>query len=248
MADFIETQKAFVSAIKQPDGFSTQNEDQARRMAIYQSLFFNNVDGFVSSAFPVLKSLYSDSQWQSLIKTFFASHHCRSPYFAEISKEFVEFLDGEYELTEQDPPFIKELAHYEWLELDVSIRKSNQTSTPYTLQSLPQSVTVSELATVVSYTYPVHQIQSDYQPDSPLDERVYFVVYRDEDDDVQFMQVNALTAFLLSHIESSADATIEVLLNASLEVMPGVSHEVVSQGLEQTLLGLLHAGILLPSC
>lgn len=248
MSDFIATQKAFVAAIKQPENFVAKDSEEERRIAIYQSLFFNNVDGFVSSAFPVLKSLYSEKNWQMLIRSFFSSHHCRSPYFAEISKEFVEFLDSEYNLSEDEPAFIKELAHYEWLELDVSIRKTGQQATPFESESLPSTVCMSDLASVVSYTYPVHQIQADFQPEAPLSDRVYFVVYRDSNDDVQFVQINAMTAFLLSQIESYESRTIDELLEASIEVMPGMDPDLVAQGMSQTLMQLLQSGVLLPNC
>lgn len=101
-------------------------------MEIYQSLFFNNIDNFVSTAFPVLKSivikLYGEKGWESLVRQFFIEHECRSPYFAEISKEFVEYLSCSPELAIALPIFSAELAHYEWLELDVSIRSNDDTA------------------------------------------------------------------------------------------------------------------------
>ena len=54
---FQTIQKTFVDAIKDPQTFCDTDADHIRRMKIYQSLFFNNIDNFVSTGFPVLKSI-----------------------------------------------------------------------------------------------------------------------------------------------------------------------------------------------
>ena len=127
---FLTTQNTFVNAIKDPRTFNSSDADHTRRMKIYQSLFFNNIDNFVSTGFPVLKSivlkLYGEKGWEGIVRQFFIEHECRSPYFAEISKEFVEYLSTEPSFDIALPTFAAELAHYEWLELDVSIRKNQK--------------------------------------------------------------------------------------------------------------------------
>ena len=88
-------------------------------MAIYSELFFNNIEGFIASAFPVLKSLYDEDDWLVLVRKFFIEHNCKTPYFLEISQEFIEYLSHQYQMTKKDPIFMLELAHYEWVELDI---------------------------------------------------------------------------------------------------------------------------------
>ena len=68
-----EQQSAFVRAIKDPATFQAKNEDEKRRMAIYQSLFFNNVKGFVLSGFPVLTSILSSDDVNPLSEAVFKS-------------------------------------------------------------------------------------------------------------------------------------------------------------------------------
>ena len=82
-----------------------------------------SVEGFISGGFPVLRSLYEDDGWHELVRSFIGRHRCHSPYFLEISREFLEYLAQEHRLRACDPPFIAELAHYEWVELalDVSV-------------------------------------------------------------------------------------------------------------------------------
>jgi hypothetical protein len=95
MKAFAKAQQQFIAHIKDPETQPVLDGVEDRRMAIYRDLFFNNVNGFISSAFPVLKSLYHQSDWLVLVRGFFKNHDCHSPYFVDISKEFVDYLATE---------------------------------------------------------------------------------------------------------------------------------------------------------
>ena len=118
--------QSFANSIRAPQNSTDESAETQRRMDIYRTLFFNNVAGFIQNGFPVLHSLYNEEQWQALILRFFIEHQCSSPYFIHISKEFVEYLSNEYQPVKSDPPFMAELAHYEWLELALSVREVEQ--------------------------------------------------------------------------------------------------------------------------
>jgi hypothetical protein len=189
--------------------------------------------------------LYSKQQWETLARKFFSEHECRSPYFIDISKEFVEYLSSEYELIEADPVFIRELAHYEWLELDISVRKSNQTAKAWDGHSPIAQVKMSDLASLVSYQYPVHQISPDFCPTEASD-LVYIVIYRDTTDDVNFTLVNEVSAHLLNVIIQQDVASIESLNKVMIDAMPQLDVEQIKESLQQVLKQLLHQEILLP--
>ena len=131
---FIEVQQQFMDYIRDPS-LPLPEGIEPRRMKIYRELFFNNIAGFVSSAFPVLKSVYEDDQWQALVQQFFVSHDCKTPIFVEIAGEFLAFLQHEYQMTEDDPVFMLQLAHYEWLELCVAVAPD----TPQLNRSIPSN-------------------------------------------------------------------------------------------------------------
>ena len=65
---------------------------ESRRLKIYEDLIYNNIEGFLSGGFPVLRSLYSHADWHPLVRTFIDQHRCHTPYFLEISQEFLKFL------------------------------------------------------------------------------------------------------------------------------------------------------------
>ena len=62
-------QRRFAARIRDPQqalppGIATE------RMAIYEELFFNNLDGFISSGFPVLRRLFDEPRWHRLVRAF----------------------------------------------------------------------------------------------------------------------------------------------------------------------------------
>lgn len=244
--DFITLQSEFVTAIKDPSTFIANDDDTKRRMGIYQSLFFNNISNFISTGFPVLMSLIDNGNWSKLIRHFFMQHHCRSPYFVEISKEFVEYLSSKPELPFSLPAFASELAHYEWLELDVSIRKAKGPVGFYEKGDVVTSVSVSPFATLVSYQYAVHLIGRDYIPCEPAPQRQFYVVYRDRNQDVQFVHLNAITATLLNVIEqANTPMSIDNLGQHLTQLLVHLSPQTVLQGMQHTVDDMLNKGILL---
>lgn len=244
MSDFKTIQNAFIAHLRDPEQHSFAYGIEDRRMAVYRELFFNNILGFVDSAFPVLKSLYSQEKWLALVRCFFAEHDCRSPYFVDISKNFVEYLDNGYQQPKETPPFIAELAHYEWLELLVSLRaRSPELSAYIEGQPLPVAVQCSPLAELVSYPYPVHQITADFQPQQP-EEPVYLVVYRDGQERIQFSELNVASAHLLSLLVTPKKVTS--LIQQMSQAMPQFDQETLTRHIEHSLEQFLQQQILFP--
>ena len=108
--------------LRDPAGSHPPEGIEARRLQVYRDLVYRNIEGFISSAFPVLRSLYSDDDWEGLVREFIQTHRCETPLFLRISEEFLAFLSA------LDPqrlrPFEAELAHYEWLELAVDVAEA----------------------------------------------------------------------------------------------------------------------------
>lgn len=246
MKSFQVTQHDFIQHIKNPQANPFDGGIEDRRLKIYRELFFNNILGFLSSGFPVLESLYSEKQWEVLARKFFIEHQCSSPYFIDISKEFVEYLSNEYELSGFDPVFMGELAHYEWLELDVSVRKSSQIAKAWDGHSQITQVQMSDLASLVSYQYPVHQISINFQP-SQTNEVVYLVIYRDAADEVNFTLINAVSAHLLNTIMQQGLASVDSLSKTMIEAMPQLDVQQITESLQQVLQQLLKQQILFPA-
>lgn len=242
---FVETQQAFMAYIRDPDNQPAPSGIESRRLKIYQELFFNNIEGFVSSAFPVLKSLYPATQWLALVRQFFVKHHCKSPYFLEISQEFLLFLQGEYEPTATDPEFMLELAHYEWLELDVATTVESQDEYSLDADALRHAnLYLASTTRIAHYQYPVHQISETFKPDKVEGQTFSFALYRDGEDDVQFIALNPMTALMLSVIESNGGAQLSEITSDIAKQVPQFSQEQLFQGALHTLGELAKLGII----
>ncbi|CAH9051356.1 hypothetical protein PSECIP111854_00729 [Pseudoalteromonas sp. CIP111854] len=231
---FIDVQSKFMAHIRNPEQAKAPNDVEDRRLNIYRELFFNNIEGFVSSAFPVLKSLYCEATWRALIRQFFVDHDCQSPYFLEISQEFLHFLQFEYEPTSFDPVFMLELAHYEWSELDVAVCQSTNDYVPVTdIQQQP--LYFKDTARNLSYSFPVHQVSTEFQPQEASEQPHYFVIYLDEDEEVTFLTSNAMTAMLLQIIEQNPAISLADLVGQVHHQLPQFSYDQLYGGAEQTL-------------
>jgi len=212
---FQEQQYAFAAHIRDPQKAPAPEGIEDRRMAIYRELFFNNLKSLLSNMFPVLKKLHSDQHWNRLVRRFMQHHQAQTPYFLQLPAEFLDFLQNEYEPGADDFPFLVELAHYEYIELALSVsEESNDLEGVDPDGDLLAGVPVkSALAWVYAYQYPVHRISAEFLPDAPAEQPVYLAVSRDAEDKVGFLELNAVTAGLLNAIqENDAGQTGKALL------------------------------------
>lgn len=200
--DFQVKQYAFAAHIRDPENNPAPAGIEDRRMAIYRELFFNNLLKLLSSTFPVLTKLHSREKWRAFIRQFMIAHRAQTPYFLEIPKEFLAFLENEYQADDDDFPFLLELAHYEWVELALSV--SEETNDDLTvdpegdfLDGIPVK---SRLAWALTYRFPVHRISESYQPDEAGEQPTFMVIYRNREDELGFMELNPVTACLLELI------------------------------------------------
>jgi len=206
LPSFDRKQREFTAYIRDPEHNPVPEGIQQQRMAMYRELFFNNINGFLASNFPVLRTLLNDEQWFALAQDFFAHHSSQSPYFAEIPEEFLAFLEHERDNAD-DYPFMLELAHYEWVEMALAISKEEPVINDAKL-TLETRVQLSPLAWSLAYQYPVHKISPDFLPTTPPEQPTCLIVYRDAHDNVHFMEITPLTYRLLAMIEEQENMIV----------------------------------------
>ena len=214
LPEFQQKQYAFAAHIRDPENNPAPSGVEDRRMAIYRELFFNNLHNLLGGTFPVIKKLHKRDKFRALIRAFMVQHQAQTPYFLEIPREFLAFLQDEYELQDDDFPFLIELAHYEWVELALSVSEDvNDTTNVDPDGDLLQGIPVrSLLAWTFTYQYPVHRIATDYLPTAPGEAPTFLVVCRKANDDMDFMELNPVTARLLELIEANEQETGRELL------------------------------------
>jgi hypothetical protein len=150
-------------------------------------------------------------------------------------------------MREVDPPFLFELAHYEWVELALSVSSEeiNNDSIDKDSPLLDGHPVISPRAWILTYAFPVHMISPDYRPETPGDAPSCIIVYLDKDDEVQFTEINPVTAKLLQQIEANPDiSSREILLEIAREIGYEVAEKILPSG-EEILEGLKQKGIIL---
>jgi hypothetical protein len=225
--------------LRNPEKNAPPSGVEDRRLGIYRELIYNNLEGFLASGFPILREIIEDTHWHAMVRDFLERHQSHSPYFLEITQEFLQYLQEERGDVPGDPVFMLELAHYEWVELALDVSEEEWPShvDPEGDLLLGQPV-VSPLAWNLSYQYPVHRIGPDFQPDAPGAEPTFLIVYRDQQDAVQFMAANAVTVRLIQLLSDEGPTTGREALSvvaAELQHPDPTALEVMGLDLLQTL-------------
>lgn len=225
-------QRSMTRFLRDPLGQPPPAGIEPRRLKIYQDLVYNNIEGFISGGFPVLRSLYTDANWHELVRAFIRQHKCHTPYFLEISQEFVHFLMEECPARACDPPFIAELAHYEWVELALDIATEDLPPQARIDDVLGAIVELSPLAWLLQYRFPVHRVGPGFMPEASS-QPTYLVVYRNTLDAVRFMELNATTARLLELLRGNQRQTAGTVLRDLAAELQSAEALVLESGARQ---------------
>ena len=207
--DLKRLQREFAAHLRDPDRVPAPADIEPRRMDVYRELFFNNLRELLAGTFPVCHAILGREGWSRLARRFYAEHKARTPYFLEVPREFVEWLGA----AGAEPPFLAELAHYEWVELALSIAEAGEPVEGIDPDGdlLEQQPVLSPLAWPLAYRWPVHRLSASCQPAEPPAVPTFVIVHRREEK-VAFLQVDAPTARLVELLDGGEAPTGRAVL------------------------------------
>lgn len=242
--DFQSTQYQFSAYLRDPEHTDIPDHIEARRMAIYRDLFYNNIESFTATAFPVMRQITADEVWHRMIRDFMIVHKCKTPLFHEIAREFLMYLEQERH-EETDPVFLAQLAHYEWVELALSVLDSD--AVVYAPSSdddiMSAKLKTSPLAWPLSYDFEVHKIGPDYRPTETSANKVFLLVYRNQDDGITFLELNPISARLIDLLNAG-----NTCLEAATAIAQELQHpnpDVVIDGAKSLLQDWISRGMII---
>ena len=243
---FTDVQYIFTRHLRDPETQPAPADIPEERMAVYCDLVYRNIERMISNLFPILRKVTMEDRWQAMVRDYLKSHQSHSPLFNKIPQEFLQYLEQERDTTD-DPPFMPELAHYEWVEYAVTIDTRDIVwdgidTVGDLLEGIP---VISPLVWPLRYTYPVHRISPDYLPVEPPVQPTYLVVYRDRHDHVGFIELNPVSARLLELIRAGGNATGGSLLHTIAGELQHPQPDVVINGGLETMRNLLSKDVLL---
>lgn len=184
---------------------------EPRRMAVYRELFRNTIESLLASNFPVIRKTLGDDEWNTVVDAFHREHRSTTPLFTEIAQEFIGWLADNHA---RHPPWLPELAHYEWMELRAQI--DDAAPPPHDpdgnlLQGIPL---LSPQAWPLAYAWPVDRISPSHRPDAAPASPTLILVRRDADMQVHFAALSPLVFRMLQWIQGNDTATGDTLIEA----------------------------------
>ncbi len=210
--DFIAYQRHFVDYLRDPAGNEDSSEQLPKQIGIYARLLNNKFEDSLNICFPVCRELLEPERWQQLVTLFIKEHRCESPLYREIPDEFVDYL-----LNEKPdlvlPDFLKELAHFEWMELVLETAPGKLLDASLEPADLFATIPViNPVLTVLTYRYPVHKMMpqseswprwQNWQQTMPVDgnDPVYLFGIRDGQYRIQFIETNPATMRLVELLQ-----------------------------------------------
>lgn len=226
---FQRLQQAFTARLRDPEHNPVPEGMSPERTEVYVELIYNNCETLVESNFPVIRRIVGDEGWRTLVRGFLAEYRARSPLSFEIGREFHHYLVQRAERGAGDPPFLAELAHYEFAELQVEIDERDIANIPHDRDGdlLAGRPIVSPVALPLVYRFDVHRIDPEYQPDEPPAQPTCLIVVRNREDKVGFMEVNGATIRLIEVLKENPGYTGLDALKVIAELFPPEARETV---------------------
>lgn len=230
MTDMLDTlrgqQLAFAHHVRDPAANPAPPGIEERRLRVYRELFLASIDGLLAGNFPVIRRTLPDADWQALVHAFYTTHRCTTPLFTEVAREFVDWLAAR-DPAAGDPPWLPELAHYEWIELDLQLSdaepapcRSRFSGDPVTESHRRQGgsykFALSPLARPLAYAWPVHRVGPGHQPTEAPAAPTLLLARRDDAGDVHFSELSPLVFRLLQLLDGAAGARTPDELLATL--------------------------------
>lgn len=202
---FQQYQLQFTGHIRDPENIARPARVAAKRMRVYREIVYNNLEVSLAGCFPVCKKVFGKRLWHKLVRGFFVHHRSHGPLFRQIPEEFLAFLGQAHLIADfpQLPGYLNNLAHYEWIELAVSAAEVDTDWGRINVHGdlLSGKPVLAAAMALLSYDYPVQAISPRFKPGEPLQQAVNLLVFRDAGDQVRFIELNALTARLLSLLQ-----------------------------------------------
>jgi hypothetical protein len=188
-------------------------------MKIYRELVYHNLESFLLNCFPVTRKVLGRRRWDRLVRGFLSAHRCRTPYFRQIPDEFLQYLQEEPGAREGYPEFLLELAHYEWIELALTVSNRDEQAVAYHSDGdlIEGRPVLNPVLANLAYRWPVHQVA----PRVRIAPRPTFLLaFRDAGYTVRFMEQSAVAGRLLGLLETGERTGREAVAQLAAELTP----------------------------
>ncbi|MBX9608432.1 MAG: putative DNA-binding domain-containing protein [Gammaproteobacteria bacterium] len=238
---FLRLQRDFARHLRDPAAAPAPAGLPERGLGVYRYAVHANIERFLADNYPRVRAVLDEAGWDRLVRDYLVRHVARASAFVDLPREFLAYLDS---LWAPDPalPFLRELAHFDWLETLVGADTRRLDLDGIDAQGdLLRGVPVANpLLVQVTYVWPVHAIDTDYQPVEPPPQPTRIAAFRDRNHDYGFLDLNAASARLLDAVCANRERSgRELLILLAGELGHGGLEAFIEAG--GTILARMHA-------
>lgn len=224
--DFIRRQRAFARHLRDPASVEAPPSLEDRRVAIYRNTVYANVEGLMADNYPRIRGVMSDNDWHAMIRDYIVRHRSDASAFVDVPKEFLIYLEDERNAP-ADPPFLCELAHFDWLETRVG---ADPCKLQKELQRLDRDgdllsgvLVLNPTLQLVTYRFSVHVVDADFQPLRAPTKATRIAAFRAPDNLYAFLDLNDAAAKLLQVLLDGHARSGRALLSIAMQQLAGHS-------------------------
>ena len=237
--EFARLQREFARHLRDP-AQAPPGQHEERRLAIYRNAVHANIEGFMRDNYPRVCAVLDAPAWQAMVRDYIVRHAARASAFVDLPLEFLAYLEHERR-DPADPPFLRELAHFDWLEtlMGADERCIDMSAIDADGDLLAGVPIANPILTMVTYRYPVHAITAEYQPHEPPPRSTCIAAFRDPDNLYGFLDLNAAAARLLELIVQASGRTGREILALIADELGQERSALAAAG--STILDRMHA-------
>ncbi len=230
-------QREFARHLRDPLLFPPPEGMPEQRLQVYRALFYNNIESLLATNFPVILDLLGELRWHRLVRDFYREHAAHTPLFTEIAREFQRYLDSRADAGRGDPPFLPELAHYEWVELALALDEHEIDAIAHDPGGdvVAAAPVLSPLAWQFSYRWPVQRLSAEYRPEVLPEQPTHLVVVRNRRDEISFLELSPLTKVLFDLLAANPGCAGLDLTLALAEALPQFPPQQIIDGATRSL-------------
>ena len=181
------------------------------RLPQYRRLVFNVVKDSLESAYPIAHSFIEPEVWEEMASRFFSEHDSQTPQIWKLPFEFYQFAVEKDFATQYRIPFLHELLHFEWLEIEVFMMED--IPLPDYQENgnwLTDSICFNPEYRLVKLEYPVH-LKNPAQIKNEKGDYFLLIFREQESGHVEFVNLSVLFTYLLEHLLNGEKQFQEIL-------------------------------------
>lgn len=173
-----------------------------------------NVIQTLENVFPLALHLLVPDQWELLTSDFFVNQEMSSPFLWKMPLSFVEFVKRGNWSQRFDLPYLNDLLHFEWVEIEVFMMPDQPKRSQKKVDPLDAVLYLNQESRLLSYSYPVFEKKPLPRQ---MDKSTYplFVFRHPIDCQVRFIALSSFFKDVLEQIQSQPCLGRDVLISSA---------------------------------